>query len=602
MELMHLMERLRPIVGLKSWDYCVLWKLSEDQRFLELICCCCGGAEKNMHSCEQEIFFPDSSTSTCRDVMFQHPTTTACDLLAQVPLSLALDCGVYAQTLLSNQAKWMNFVPFSESNISNEIMGTRALIPSPLGLLELFSTQQLAEDEKVIEFVSAQCNIYLEQQVMLNSTFSNGVQQNTSKPFPTEGDRDGDDHIKDSQNHYQQTVSPAATSDHLSYDFPLKRKQLDTCSMNFLPPFSTYSRPEVDNNTGGNMLFNQSTSDATHFSENRYMSEMDAYLQKQMMRSSSTQAGIDDESVKHDNGRSNSGSDSDQNEEEDDPKYRRRNGKGPQSKNLMAERKRRKKLNERLYALRALVPKISKLDRASILGDAIEYVMELEKQVKDLQLELEEHSDDDGGGRNPDRIHPVVLSHNGTKNKPKSENGKLTNGSHREISTNSNGSTDPSRKNQEVEENDKLQQMEPQVEVAQLDGNEFFVKVFREHKAGGFVRTLEALNSLGLEVTNVNATRHTCLVSSIFKVEQKRDSEMVQADHVRDTLLELTRNPSRGWSEMGRASSDNNNNNNNANGTTDYHQHQHQRHDHHLDNNNQHKQTNSHLFHRHHHH
>lgn len=57
------------------------------------------------------------------------------------------------------------------------------------------------------------------------------------------------------------------------------------------------------------------------------------------------------------------------------------------------------------------------------------------------------------------------------------------------------------------------------MEVAQLDGNEFFVKVFREHKAGGFVRTLEALNSLGLEVTNVNATRHTCLVSSIFKVE-----------------------------------------------------------------------------------
>nr|XP_016515457.1 PREDICTED: transcription factor ABORTED MICROSPORES-like [Nicotiana tabacum]XP_016515458.1 PREDICTED: transcription factor ABORTED MICROSPORES-like [Nicotiana tabacum]XP_016515459.1 PREDICTED: transcription factor ABORTED MICROSPORES-like [Nicotiana tabacum]XP_016515460.1 PREDICTED: transcription factor ABORTED MICROSPORES-like [Nicotiana tabacum]XP_016515462.1 PREDICTED: transcription factor ABORTED MICROSPORES-like [Nicotiana tabacum] len=579
MELMHLMERLRPIMGLKNWDYCVLWKLSEDQRFLEWICCCCGGAEQNMHSCEQELLFPDSSTSPCRDVMFQHPRTTACDLLAQLPSSLALDSGIYAQALLSNQAKWVNFVPFSESNVSNEIIGTKVLIPSPLGLLELFGAKQLPEDEKVIDFVSTQCNIYLEQH-----------------KFPSNGDDN-----TNSQNLYQQIVSPVTSRDHsdqLSYDFPLKRKNLDTSSMNFLPHFNTYNTSEIENNTT-TMLFDQNTSDVTHFStsmENKYMSEMDAYLQKQMMRNSSNQTGlIDDESVKqHDNGRSNSGSDSDQNEDEDDPKFRRRNGKG-QSKNLVAERKRRKKLNERLYALRALVPKISKLDRASILGDAIEYVMELEKQVKDLQLELEEHSDDDQGGRNQNQVQPEVLGQNGSdqNNRPKSENVKLSNGSHTGISANSNGSIDPSRQNQEVEDNDKLQQMEPQVEVAQLDGNEFFVKVFREHKAGGFVRILEALNSLGLAVTNVNATRHTCLVSSIFKVE-KRDNEMVQADHVRESLLELTRNPSKGWSEMGRPSSENN-----ANGSTNYlHNNQHQ---HHLENNHQKQAANSHHFHRHHH-
>ncbi|XP_027332902.1 transcription factor bHLH35-like [Abrus precatorius] len=58
------------------------------------------------------------------------------------------------------------------------------------------------------------------------------------------------------------------------------------------------------------------------------------------------------------------------------------------SKNIVSERNRRKKLNERLFALRAVVPNISKMDKASIIKDAIEYIQHLHEQEKRIQAEI----------------------------------------------------------------------------------------------------------------------------------------------------------------------------------------------------------------------
>ncbi|XP_021634034.1 transcription factor bHLH35 isoform X3 [Manihot esculenta] len=60
------------------------------------------------------------------------------------------------------------------------------------------------------------------------------------------------------------------------------------------------------------------------------------------------------------------------------------------SKNIVSERNRRKKLNERLFALRAVVPNISKMDKASIIKDAIDYIQELHEQERRIQAEIME--------------------------------------------------------------------------------------------------------------------------------------------------------------------------------------------------------------------
>ncbi|KAG2676944.1 hypothetical protein I3760_12G074700 [Carya illinoinensis] len=60
--------------------------------------------------------------------------------------------------------------------------------------------------------------------------------------------------------------------------------------------------------------------------------------------------------------------------------------------NLEAERKRRKKLNHRFYELRSVVPNVSKLDKASLLADAVVCINELKVKIDDLEAKLKAQS------------------------------------------------------------------------------------------------------------------------------------------------------------------------------------------------------------------
>ncbi|KAI5557619.1 hypothetical protein BDE02_18G116300 [Populus trichocarpa] len=60
------------------------------------------------------------------------------------------------------------------------------------------------------------------------------------------------------------------------------------------------------------------------------------------------------------------------------------------SKNIVSERSRRQKLSDKLLALREAVPKISKLDKASVIKDAIKYIQDLQEQERRLQADIRE--------------------------------------------------------------------------------------------------------------------------------------------------------------------------------------------------------------------
>nr|CAA8287661.1 Unknown [Brassica napus]CAA8392273.1 Unknown [Brassica napus]CAA8403932.1 Unknown [Brassica napus] len=90
---------------------------------------------------------------------------------------------------------------------------------------------------------------------------------------------------------------------------------------------------------------------------------------------------------------------------ETNKKMRSKKVVGQPSKNLMAERRRRKRLNDRLSMLRSI------MDRTSILGDAIEYMKELLDKINKLQ-EL---------GSNSDLKDSLTTNQSMVKNSPKFE-------------------------------------------------------------------------------------------------------------------------------------------------------------------------------------
>ncbi|XP_004509817.1 transcription factor bHLH90 isoform X2 [Cicer arietinum] len=185
------------------------------------------------------------------------------------------------------------------------------------------------------------------------------------------------------------------------------------------------------------------------------------------------------------------------------------------AKNLVTERNRRKRINKGLFTLRSLVPNITKMDRAAILEDAIEYIKELQKQEIKLQEEVKALEVEDCEKNTLQlRVKTEKEQAKGTRSLPLIELNQ--------------SSSDSTRKTK----------MKLQVEVNHIGGTEFLIKLCCEQKKGGFSRLMEAIHSFGLHVVHANMITFDGIVSNNLMVEATEQD--IHPMKLREYLIQQT--------------------------------------------------------------
>ncbi|KAL3726536.1 hypothetical protein ACJRO7_031437 [Eucalyptus globulus] len=440
---------LRPLVDSAAWDYAVVWKLGHDPScslFIEWVGCCCGGGGGGGGGSRLDGVKVEERGEPrrllCRDLRDQHPVRTrACRALALYPSFLPLYSGIRGEVGISNRPRWIREASASDSSSVQEFTGTSVLISVVGGIVELFSAKHMPEEPLEKEMMMT-WSLFLREAVnagICDLSIDELLIQEYFKLYPSPLHLSGLD-----------PGLPQLPTGTESSNYPEGSSSSSDLTTNEYPSFDLHSILGYLSQAG---LMKQSVVESMESKDSKSLSKQTNLSGCHV--GAAKRKGVD----------------------------KQQEGGKCQAKNLVTERKRRTRIKEGLYTLRSLVPNISKMDMTSILGDAAEYIVNLETEMRKLKEELEKSEKELCRLKDTDSKSLARSVGHGCS---KSLAGKLDNLeiSHLDLKTNPKA----------------------QVEVNQIGNGDFLVKILMSQKHGWFTGMMDGINSLGYTVVDANVT------------------------------------------------------------------------------------------------
>jgi hypothetical protein len=184
---------------------------------------------------------------------------------------------------------------------------------------------------------------------------------------------------------------------------------------------------------------------------------------------------------------------------------------------------------------------LSQMDKASIIGDAVNYVQELQKEVEEMELAESLNVESECCGSVGDDSGSIITDTTGPEDAVMTViNGSYTNEAKAAAAAPAADSTN--QKSPITTEKNSPSQVHSvkkkilHLEVARLEEETYHLRILCQKGHGVLVQLMQALESLGIDVVNAH---HTSVQDNILNtfVAQVKNWEMMETEDVRQKLL-----------------------------------------------------------------